>query len=173
MKLAFYIISISLSLSSQGHSKSVYPIVFIPSEINFLTKYLINERDLVVTGSVDCTVRIWSLKYSECLKILTDHSGPIYSIVLDPMNDKQFITGAGDGLIVCWDLITGEIVRMLKGHQGPVISMYAYKRILFTGSVDKTARAWVLEFGQCTRIFEGNPSGVCQIRYHNGMGKKR
>ncbi|XP_074595896.1 uncharacterized protein LOC141851020 [Brevipalpus obovatus] len=151
----------------KGHTKSVYPVIFIPLEISF-TNSLINERDLVVTGSVDCTIRIWSLKYSECLKVLTDHSGPIYNIILDPMNSTQFISSAGDGMILCWDSITGEILHTMKGHQGPVISIYAHKRILFSGSADKTARAWVLEFGQCTRVFE-NTAGVAQIQYYNGM----
>lgn len=142
----------------------------MPDELAFLSSSLIHERDLVVTGSVDCTIRIWSLKYGDCLKVLTDHSGPIYCIIVDPINERQFISCSGDSMILIWDSITGEIVQILKGHSGPVIALHVYKKILFSGSADKTARAWVIQFGEYTRVFEGNNSGVCHIQYFNGIG---
>ena len=129
------------------------------------------ETDLVVTGSVDCTIRIWSFKHGDCLKLITDHYAPIYSLLVDPLNSKQFISASGDGKIISWDAVTGESVKIMNDHTGPVISCVTYNRMLFSGSNDRTARAWVIEFGECVRVFHGNSCGVSLVQYYNGLGK--
>ncbi|XP_015788393.1 WD repeat-containing protein 86-like [Tetranychus urticae] len=153
----------------KGHTKSVYPIIFLPTDTDFELTGRILETDLVVTGSVDCTIRIWSFKYGDCLKLLTDHCAPIYSLLADPLNSKQFISASGDGKIISWDAVTGELVKQMSDHNGPVISCVAYNRMLFSGSTDRTARAWVIEFGECVRVFHGNSSAVSLVQYYNGL----
>ncbi|XP_053208113.1 WD repeat-containing protein 86-like [Panonychus citri] len=153
----------------KGHTKSVYPIIFLPTDSDFDYTGRILETDLVVTGSVDCTIRIWSFKYGDCLKLLTDHYAPIFSLLVDPLNSKQFISASGDGKLISWDAVTGESVKVMKDHSGPVISCTTYNRMLFSGSNDRTVRAWVIEFGECVRVFHGNSCGVSLVQYYNGL----
>lgn len=148
----------------------MYPIIFIPSEANPLTHAEVYERDLVVTGAVDCTIRVWSLKYSNCLKILSSHKGPIHSIVQNPLNKNEIITAGGEGLLICWDIITGEKVSEMKGHQGAVICILTNKKLLYSGSTDKTAKSWVIEFKECNRTYNGNTEVTC-IQFFDGMSK--
>lgn len=48
-----------------------------------------------------------------------------------------------------------------------------HKRMLYSGSSDKTARSWVLEFGECTRIYMGHRHTVSSIRHFDGMCKSQ
>jgi len=144
--------------------------MFIPSETNPLIYPDMYERDLVITGAVDYTVRIWSLKYSECLKILTDHNGPIHSIATNPLNQNEILTAGGDGMIICWDIITGDKIIELKGHQGAVICIMTHKNFLYSGSTDKTARSWVIEFGECNRTYNASSEVNC-MQFFDGMCK--
>ena len=57
----------------QGHSKGVYPIIFIPCEDD--TEVVsdgptINPGDILITGSADTTARSWSF---EVTKIFSFH----------------------------------------------------------------------------------------------------
>jgi WD40 repeat protein len=56
----------------KGHSKGVYPLIFIPSEDSgFSTDGLaINPGDLLISGSADHTARSWSFDTGGCLKVI-------------------------------------------------------------------------------------------------------
>ena len=55
----------------KGHTKGVYPLIFIPSEDSgFSTEGLaINPGDLLISGSADHTARSWSFDTGGCLKV--------------------------------------------------------------------------------------------------------
>ena len=69
---------------SNGHSHGVYPLIFLPGglepdtddedeESNAEQKddvnLLINQMDLVITGSADATAKVWSLYSGECIHV--------------------------------------------------------------------------------------------------------
>lgn len=128
-------------------------------------------RNILVTGSADCTVRIWSVELADCLKVLDGHSAPVHCLAIDPSSpSRRVFSAAGDGLIICWDTVTGDRIRNLIGHEGAVLMLYAENKMLFSVSADKTARSWVAEFGEETRCFRGSHSAVTRILFFDGMG---
>ena len=42
---------------------------------------------------------------------------------------------------------------------------------MYSGSSDQTARAWVTEFGDCTRVFKGHKHSVSCIKFYEGLRK--
>ena len=44
-------------------------------------------------------------------------------------------------------------------------------KILYSGSSDHTGRAWVTEFGDCTRIYKGHKHTVSVIKMKDGLGR--
>ena len=44
-------------------------------------------------------------------------------------------------------------------------------KILYSGSSDHTGRAWVTEFGDCTRVYKGHKHTVSVIKMKDGLGK--
>lgn len=131
-----------ISNNVQGHTKAVYPIAFVPADNNWSLARQICDRDVIITGSVDCHVRIWSLATGDCLKDLCGHEAPVHCIVIDPNNARQFCTAGGDGNIVVWDVVTGDQLRTLRGHERTVLSLVAHNKMLFSAGTDKTARSW-------------------------------
>jgi WD40 repeat protein len=43
--------------------------------------------------------------------------------------------------------------------------------MMYTGSSDHTARAWVTEFGDCTRVFKGHKHSVAVVKFREGLRK--
>ncbi|OTF70262.1 hypothetical protein BLA29_008195, partial [Euroglyphus maynei] len=68
-----------------------------------------------------------------------------------------------------WDVITGEFIRDLNGHEGSILCLLVHKRILYSGSTDRTVRAWAMEFGQCTRVYYQNKAPVSCLQYFKGI----
>ncbi|CAG2113302.1 unnamed protein product [Medioppia subpectinata] len=154
----------------EGHNKAVTQVAMITTDEQMLEKGCIHELDLIVTTSTDTTARTWSLLTGECHKVLIGHKGSVNCIALDPNNKRHIYTGGADSLIKCWDSITGDLIRDLRGHGGAILCLLSHNRILYSGSADHTARAWALEYGECTRIYWRNTSSVTTIQYYDGIG---
>jgi WD40 repeat protein len=59
----------------------------------------------------------------------------------------------------------------MEGHYGAITCLVMCKGLLYTGSADGTARCWVTEFGDCTRVFKGHNHSVICIKFDQGLGK--
>ena len=56
----------------QGHTRGVYPLIFIPAEDSGTLDeegLNIHPGDLLITGSSDATARAWSFDTGGCLKV--------------------------------------------------------------------------------------------------------
>lgn len=47
-------------------------------------------------AAFDCTVRLWDSMTGECLKVLADHTRPVYALTFSP-DGRWLGTGGGDG----------------------------------------------------------------------------
>ena len=48
----------------------------------------------------------------------------------------------------------------------------AHRKILYSAASDHTARSWVMEFGDCTRIYKEHTHSVSSIIENQGLRKK-
>ena len=55
-----------------------------------------HDFNILLSCSWDCTIKMWSLESSKCLKTLKSHSDWVTSLVLIP-HLNEFISGAHDG----------------------------------------------------------------------------
>jgi F-box and WD-40 domain protein CDC4 len=62
--------------------------------------------DIIVSGSYDTTVRIWSISRGRCLRGLSGHSDKIYCIAAD---SKRVVTGSLDTSVRVWDIGNGFV----------------------------------------------------------------
>lgn len=127
--------------------------------------------DLLVTGSADCTARIWSAATAECRHVLTGHTSPIHAIAVNnELGDNSIFTAGADSLIICFCPITGDRLRTLYGHEAAILRLVTHKNMLYSASTDRTVRAWVMEFGEDTRVFRGSRAPVTCVQYFGGFG---
>ncbi|RCH89026.1 hypothetical protein CU097_006939 [Rhizopus azygosporus] len=115
---------------------------------------------LVITGSLDKTVRVWHLETGELIKILTGHSRGVRALQFD---DAKLVTGAMDNTLKIWNYHTGQCIRTLEGHTGGVLSLHFDSRILASGSTDHTIRVWNFDIGECCTLV-GHSEWVNSVR---------
>jgi WD40 repeat protein len=90
----------SLPLPLQGHSCSVRSICFHP------------HKDLLASGSLDCTLKLWDLQQGENISTLKGHTCPIRSVTFDP-EGRILVSGSEDGTIRLWDIDSGDCLQIL------------------------------------------------------------
>lgn len=102
----------------KGHSKGVYPLIFIPAEESLVLQNedgpVINPGDLLISGklclftlkfqstyfsffsskgSADSTARSWSFDTGGCLKIFKGHGGAVTTMATDAVGKMLFTAG--------------------------------------------------------------------------------
>lgn len=111
----------------RGHKRGVWTVAFSPIGMPALTTTgeggaASTAKGMVVTGSGDKTVRIWSLTDYSCLRTFEGHANSVLKVVwLPPPGKKakrgvQFASAAGDGLVKVWDAQGGECAATLDNH---------------------------------------------------------
>ena len=153
-----------------GHTGWVYAVTVTP------------DGKRIVSGSVDCTIRIWDLETCEAMgKPIRGHQDVVRTVAVTP-DGKRIISGSGDSIICVWDLKTGEPMGMpIGGHEYDVNAVVVTPdgKCIVSGSSDKTIRVWDLETGkQIGKTIEGLESTVNAVvvtpdgkRIVSGSGK--
>lgn len=118
----------------RGHRRGVWSVRFAPEgtpKINSETGAN-NSRGLVLTGSGDKTVKIWSLSDYSCILTLEGHTNSVLKVLWLPpprisnadedapaRNEpaRPLVASAGgDGLVKIWSPYTGEVETTLDNH---------------------------------------------------------
>ncbi|KAF1977523.1 WD40 repeat-like protein [Bimuria novae-zelandiae CBS 107.79] len=104
--------------------------------------------DTLVSGSYDCTVRVWKISTGEVVHRLQGHSQKVYSVVLDTERNRC-ISGSMDNMVKVWSLDTGACLFTLEGHTSLVGLLDLSHERLVSAAADSTLRIWDPENGQC------------------------
>jgi len=113
---------------------------------------------LLVSGSYDNTVKIWSRNTLQCKSTLRGHSNWVYS--LDVSDDKRIFTGSRDNTIKVWSLDNGTLLHTIKDHNEYVTSVSIHGNKLYVGSMDKTIKIYDLNNLKCLQTLTGHQSNV-------------
>ncbi|KAK4897636.1 U3 small nucleolar RNA-associated protein 13 [Elasticomyces elasticus] len=113
----------------RGHKRGVWSVAFSPAGMPALTTSesggASSAKGMVVTGSGDKTVRIWSLSDYSCLRTFEGHANSVLKVVWLPSSKEvkgkggrgvQVASAAGDGLVKVWDAQSGECAATLDNH---------------------------------------------------------
>ena len=87
------------------------------------------DGSLLLTGSVDCSLRVWSLralhgenKRIENLYTLAGHLGRVVCVVYSD-EFSMAATGSADETVMLWDIRQGKLIRVLGNLHSPVLSV--------------------------------------------------
>lgn len=117
----------------RGHKRGVYPLIFIPADDDEMDDDMDPDgsKDILITGSADCTARSWNFETGQCLKVFkgkdrdgnnVGHTGAITCMATDALGRILF-TGSTDTTVRSWNLLRGEQLKVFSGHTGSVICM--------------------------------------------------
>ncbi|ESU17232.1 hypothetical protein FGSG_13776 [Fusarium graminearum PH-1] len=117
------------SFPEEGHQECVYALQF--------------DKDYLVSGSRDQTMRIWNVHTRRLVRPpLTGHMGSVLCLQFDADPEEDLlVSGSSDSNVFIWKFSTGELVqRLTRAHHESVLNVRFDKRILVTSSKDKTIK---------------------------------
>ncbi|CAG8844595.1 14697_t:CDS:2, partial [Racocetra persica] len=83
-----------------------------------------DDGELILSGSSDTTIKLWSLKAQRCINTFTVHSDSVWSLYSDHPRLELFYSGGKDGLVTkvdysgCAEIRDGECVAVCKEESG-------------------------------------------------------
>ncbi|KAI9065422.1 WD40 repeat-like protein [Trametes sanguinea] len=113
----------------------------------------------LVSGSYDCTVRIWDIITGECKWVLVGHTQKVYSVVLD-INRNLACSGSMDGTVRVWDTSTGHCHHVLAGHTSLVGLLGLSPSYLVSAAADSTLRVWDPDTGELRHTLAAHSGAI-------------
>ena len=123
--------------------------------------------DTLVSGSYDCTVRVWRISTGDLVHRLQGHSQKVYSVVLDHARGRC-ISGSMDNQVKVWSLETGTCLFNLDGHSSLVGLLDLSHGRLVSAAADSTLRIWDPENGQCKSTLSAHSAAITCFQ-HDGQ----
>ncbi|KAI9781390.1 MAG: U3 small nucleolar RNA-associated protein 13 [Geoglossum umbratile] len=139
----------------RGHRRGVWSVRFAPRDTPTISGDggpATAGRGLVLTGSGDKTVKIWSLSDYSCLRTLEGHTNSVLKVVWmnlsgGDVKEKRVVqvaSAGGDGLVKVWDVGTGEVQCTLDNHEDRVwaLTVHPETNTLISGGGDSVITFW-------------------------------
>lgn len=123
--------------------------------------------DTLVSGSYDCSVRVWKISTGHVKHVLTGHTLKVYSVVLDNKRNRC-ISGAMDHMVKIWSLDDGALLYNLDGHTSLVGLLSLQGDHLVSAAADSTLRIWDPQRGHCKNTLSAH-TGAITCFQHDGQ----
>ncbi|CEP17221.1 hypothetical protein [Parasitella parasitica] len=101
-----------------------------------------SSEQVVISGSLDNTIKVWSLETGECLQTLFGHVQGIWTLAYDKL---RLVSGSNDGSLKLWDIESGLPMHCLNGHTAAVTSVSLSDTKVVSADCHGEIRIW--DFG--------------------------
>lgn len=120
-----------------GHNNRVFCVSFSPTDPN-----------LLVSGSLDKSIKSWNISTCQCLSSMTGHSFDVLCMTWNKAGTKV-ASGSSDKTIKIWDIATGTCELTMSGHKGNILSVSfdPQGNTLASGGLDNSIRLWSVKAG--------------------------
>mmetsp|Transcript_42453 Transcript_42453/g.51475 ORF Transcript_42453/g.51475 Transcript_42453/m.51475 type:complete len:597 (+) Transcript_42453:320-2110(+) len=120
------------------------------------------DDKLLVSGSLDKTLRVWDLQTWEARHVLTGHEATVWCL---QYVHNILVSASGDKTLRVWCLQKGECLRVLEGHNGDVYCLQFDGETVVSGSRDGTLRVWNTISGKCRHLLQGHTDYVLGVKF--------
>ncbi|GAA5814055.1 hypothetical protein MFLAVUS_007545 [Mucor flavus] len=103
-----------------------------------------SSEQVIISGSLDNTIKVWSLETGECLQTLFGHVQGIWTLAYDKLH---LVSGSHDGSLKLWDIESGLPMHCLDGHSSAVTAVALSDTKVV--SADDQGQIRIFDFG-CT-----------------------
>jgi WD40 repeat protein len=138
----------------EGHSAGVLSVAFSP------------DGNTIASGSVDDTLRLWSVNQTRLIRTMPGHPFPITQLRFSP-NGTILFSGSTDGVIRVWQVSSGILQRSFEGHTGRITGMDISEdgKWLVSSAEDFTVRIWRLPNGAPVQVIDEGMSGITCVHF--------
>ena len=120
---------------------------------------------LIVTSSVDSTIKIWTRASGQITNEIKQPSGVAY---MDISNDGNYmVTGGYDATVRLWHVYDRTLVREFKGHEGTVwnVAISSDGSKIASGGNDGIVNIWDVKTGNLIRKLQGHKRIVWSVKF--------
>ena len=123
------------------------------------------DGEIVLSSSVDSTIRIWKKQTGEVIRTLRHPAGVTY-IDISP-DGNYIVSGSYDAVVRLWRIQDGLLLKEFIGHKGTVWSV-AFgpdgKNIASSGD-DAMIKIWNVGSGESVRTLEGHKRTIWSVKF--------
>lgn len=118
------------------------------------------DGNLAVSGSIDRTLRVWTVPDGECLGTLKGHQGKITAVCWSA-DGRSILSASKEGVLCLWDVDSGQCRQRCQGDEEVIgdIALAADQRYALSISRQGTLRWWDLAGGRCLRSVPAHDAG--------------
>ncbi|GAB5588350.1 hypothetical protein Unana1_03250 [Umbelopsis nana] len=98
-----------------------------------------SDQPIIISGSLDNTIKIWSMMSGQCLRTLFGHVEGVWALAYDKL---RIVSGSHDNSVKLWDMESGRCIHTLEGHRGPVTAVALSDMKVISASDDGDIRIW-------------------------------
>jgi WD40 repeat protein len=96
-------------------------------------------RPVLLSGSLDNTLKAWDVRTGRCIRTLFGHVEGVWAIDVDRL---RILSASHDKTLKVWDAATGACQNTLVGHRGAVTCASLGDDKILSGSDDGEVRIW-------------------------------
>jgi WD40 repeat protein len=136
-----------------AHNSEIFTVKFSP------------DGNLLASGSVDSTVKIWNRENGTLVSTFKQPSGIPY-LTYSP-DGSLIATGAYDGKLRLWNSAEGILAKTLMGNNGTLwtVDFSADGKIVAGAGEEKDIKLWDIESGQIIRTLTGHKLNIWDIKF--------
>jgi len=125
------------------------------------------DGNIVVSCSVDQTVRVWDNVTGQQKFSLTGHRGPVHAVALSP--DESFVVSSGaDGTLRLWDIVGGRQLKQLAAWDTTMYSVAVHPGggLIAAAGADRKVHLLDLITGSEVRSLTGHSDYIHSVAFN-------
>jgi WD40 repeat protein len=128
----------------------------------------LNGQELLASGGLDGTVRVWDLATRQQYAALSGHQGEVRSVCPVTLNGRELLASGGlDGTVRVWDLATRQQLAARRGRAGAIWSVCPVtsgnRSLLAIVDDSRAVRIWDPATGKQGATLQTNKGGVRSV----------
>jgi WD40 repeat protein len=133
--------------------------------IRCLSVYPQSKR--LFSGSLDKTIKVWNTETLQCVRTLEGHTHSVKSLIVDEHLNRLYSGSPSEHSVKVWDLNTGTCVITFEGGSN-CFALCPISHRLYSGSADKTIKAWNTVSFECVATMSCNQIVTCLVLSADG-----